>query len=248
MKQKILLLGIVGLVVLGVVLALQNGGGTNSETETGEPPTDDPADVTLGFYNAWLDARNATDTDPAAAGLYESPLLQEGMKAKLEEAAAERPELDPVLCQAIIPEKIGAKPVYQEEYKAQTLIVARGEKLPGQATVSLVAEEGKWVISDIVCTFGEEAPDKGEFNFNEEGQLLKRVPPPLDPDYWYLVYGRDGVMGYTAKMMFDDSSVCILEDGSEQTCNDGLLTETATAFVQGDVSESGLTVKRLELK
>lgn len=249
MKQKILLLGIIAIVVVGVVMAL---GGTDTSTkngtETGDPPQDDPADAALSFYNQWLTARNATDTDPAASGLYDSPFLQEGMKEKLEQAANDRPELDPVLCQEAIPEKIGAKPLFKEDYRAKTLIVARGTKLPGQAAVTLVAEDSQWVISEISCTFGEEAPEKGEFTFEEEGQLLKSVPAPLDSNFWHLIYERDGVMGYNARLIFDGESMCTDEGGTESVCDEGSFTETDTAFIQGDMSEAGLMVKRVQLK
>lgn len=245
MKKVIVLLVLV--VAITVVALLMKGDGTPGQKgaeENAEPvPTTDPIDDVSDFYQAWLDAVKSPDIDPVTAELTQAPVLTATMQAQLAEKMQDTSELDPVLCQTAVPKKIGAKLIAQKNGEAQVMVIARGEKMPGQATVTVIPRNGEWAINEIECSYGEQAPEKGEFNFEHEGQLLKSVPPPLDPDYWYLVYEVDGVMGYTAKLMFDEESMC-----GEQVCDPNTFSEASTAFVQGDVGEAGLMVKHLELR
>lgn len=247
--KKIIVLGLIILVAVMVFLTLQkNGGISKTDDAVGAIPTTDPLDGLLDFYNEWLGARQATNTDPVAAGLVDSPIFTPRMKEALQTALAEGGDMDPVLCQTVVPEKVGAKTIGQKDASVKMLVIARGEKLPGQAMVSLVPQNGMWAIDDIECIYGEQAPEMGEFSFEREGQLLHSVPPPLDSNYWYLVYESDGIMGYTAKLIFDEESVCTDTNGVTSTCDTNTFKETAPAFVQGEMGEAGLMVKHVELR
>ena len=247
--KKIIILGLIVLVAVMAFLTMQKNGdlAKNGDGET-VIPTSDPLEDVVGFYNEWLTALHATDTDPVASGLLDSPQLTPDMKESLKAAMNTESELDPVLCQASVPEKIGAKLISQKDAAAKVMIIARGEKMPGQSIASLVPQDGIWAIDKIECAFGETPPEQGEFSFEREGQLLKSVPPPLDQNFWYLVYEDDGIMGYTAKLIFDEESVCTDVDGITGACNPDTFEETDPAFVQGEMGEAGLMVKHVELR
>lgn len=246
--KKIIVLGLIVLVAVMAFLTLKKDGG-QSETDdtTVAIPTSDPIDDAMGFYSEWLRAAKAPDFDPVALELTASPKLTARMQESLTRALGENSEIDPVLCQTQTPEKIGTKLIAQKDGVAKIMVIARGEKMPGQAIVTLVPKNDMWAIDEIKCSYGETAPQTGEFSFEQEGQLLHSVPPPLDPDYWYLVYEVDGVMGYTAKLIFDNESTCS-EGGETGTCDVSTFEETNPAFVQGEMSETGLVVKHLELR
>jgi hypothetical protein len=70
------------------------------------------------------------------------------------------------------------------------------------------------------------------------------VQPPLDPEYWHLVFSQAGVMGHTVTLFFSDTSLCFI-DGKEQVCTDSLLQETMKVQIQGSMTESGVEVARL---
>lgn len=241
---------VIAVLVLGAVGAwLFIGSGSSQNDDGAKMPKHPPVDTVLDYYNDWLDARQATDTDPYAAGLSESPELTSDVQTYLRASQSEMSKLDPVLCQTSVPEKIGTKEVYIKEGEAKILVLARGaDKMPGQATVTLIPQEGEWVISNIVCSYGETAPEQGEYSFEREGQLLKSVPAPYDSNFWHLVYEDQGLNGLVAQLSFDDTSMCIGSDGAEAVCNPDAFQQTAKAFVQGDVSEDGIAVKRLELR
>lgn len=247
--KKIIVLGLIVLVAVIAFLTLQKNGGLSKDGDDAtQIPTSDPLDDITGFYNGWLDALQASGTDPVAAGLLESAVITPRMKESLQTALAEGGEMDPVLCQTTTPEKIGAKLISQKDATAKVMVIARGTKMPGQSLASLVPQDGIWAIDEIECAYGEMPPEQGEFSFEHEGQLLNSVPEPLDPNFWYVVYEVDGVMGYTAKLIFDEESKCTDTDGVTGACNPDTFEETAPAFVQGEMSEAGLMVKHIELK
>lgn len=246
--KKIIVLGLIVLVAVMAFLTLQKNGGSQQTEDAAAIPTSDPLDDITGFYNEWLDALQSTSTDPVAAGLLDSPVLTPKMKESLKIAVEEGGELDPVLCQTAIPEKIGAKLITRKDATAKVMVIARGEKMPGQSLASLVPQDGIWAIDEIKCAYGEMPPEQGEFSFEREGQLLHSVPPPLDPEHWYIVYESEGVMGYTAKLIFDEESKCTDTDGVTGACDPNTFEETAPAFVQGEMSEAGLMVKHVQLR
>ena len=113
--------------------------------------------------------------------------------------------------------------------------------------MNLISRDGLWEIADINCTSGEEAPDQGEFTFDREGFLLKQsVPPPLDPQFWYLVFEQEGTPGHTAPLLLGDESTCVNDD-REGSCSDDMLGEALRAHVQGNLTEAGVDVARIEI-
>lgn len=249
MRKIILILVVLGLIYFGFSSLQKNSGEDTTDTTT--IPTEDPMDVVINFYNTWLDAVHSTTTDPKAAGLYEAAVLSEAVKEYI--AAAETTplpnNLESVLCQQSTPERVGGKLIFKEDTKAEIQILSRGfeTKSPYQAVVTLGAVNGAWQINKITCTQGEVAPEK-EFAFEREGYLLKSVKPPLDPNFWHLVYEENGLKGHTVPLFFDESSVCIDKDGNEANCQPDTFTEPSLALLQADMIESGAIVKRLHFR
>lgn len=251
---KILLLILAGILLVLIVLWINN---KNNETpiETVDTsaavPVEDPLDTVLTFYNDWLQAEQSTTTDPIQAGLLDSQVLTPEVRANLEKALAEKSEgsLDPVLCQPIVPVRIGAKVLFALDMQAQIMVLARGgeEKSAYQAVVTLKAVEGTWRISEIACTHGDVAPEQ-EHDFEREGFLLKSVPPPLDSQYWHLVYEENGQLGHTIPLFFSSESICISANGSESGCDPAQFTEAAKVLLQADMTEAGAQVKRIQFK
>lgn len=208
----------------------------------------EPVDVTLGFVEAWLNAKTAGENEPFTQNLldYEqvSPELREKLKGfdgKLGGGAE-----DPVLCQTAIPEGLRTLPIFKQDESAQVLIMSTTKGQTGQAVVTLEGRNNVWRIKDITCGNAEQAP-KGEFSFDRTGFLLKQVPAPLDSKYWHLVFEEAGVLGHAVPLFMDESTVCVKQDGSNGACNEETLKETAPARVMGELSETGVVVKRLEM-
>lgn len=208
----------------------------------------DPINVTLDFYEAWLEARITGPNEPFAKGLldYEQVSLELRDKLKAQEGQLNDESTDPVLCQVGVPEGLRTIPVYQQEEAAQVLVMSTTDGQTGQAVVHMVAKDGLWQISDITCGNAESGP-QGEFSFDKSGFLLKQVPAPLDSNYWHLVYEEAGVLGHAVPLFLSADSACIVEDGSTVACDDNFLKETMPARVQGQMSETGLEVKRIEV-
>lgn len=209
----------------------------------------DPLDVALGFVEPWLSARQSADTNPFALGLHNSIILSSEMSAKLAdyEGKLGEGELDPVLCQTVVPEGLRTLPVFKQESAAKILVMSSDKTAGGQALVTLSSRNGLWQIDDITCGSAESDPNQGEFTFDKEGQLLKNVPAPLNSQYWHLVFEEGGVFGHTAPLFLDGGSMCN-KDGSDSVCSEGMLQETARVHVQGSMTEAGVQVKRIEFR
>lgn len=249
MNKKLLVL-VVG-VVLAVVLVLAlKQSGTSSDSAEQAVPTVLAIDVAVSFMDDWLDARQATDTDPVQAGLLTSEYLTRAFQEKLAvtEFSFEEGIQDPVLCQQTTPNNIRSKVIVDQPEQVQVYVIATKNESAGQAVATLVIEDGEWKINAIKCGFGETGPEMGEYSFEQTGQLLKTVPPPLDANFWYLVYESEGVFGYTAKLLFDDTSMCIAVDGTESVCDPTQFVETSRVMLQGDIGEAGVTVKRIMMQ
>ncbi len=235
------------LLIIGLIVWATSGGrGFLSEPWKGV--AGDPINVTLGFYEDWLKARTVGPNEPFVQGLldYEQvgPELKEKLKAQ--EGQLNDESTDPVLCQVGVPEGLRTIPVYQQEEAAQMLVMSTTDGQTGQAIVNLVAKGGLWQITDITCGNAESGP-QGEFSFDKSGFLLKQVPAPLDSNYWHLVYEEAGVLGHAVPLFLDADSVCVNADGSTGTCDENILKETMPAHVQGQMSETGIQVKRIEI-
>lgn len=214
-------------------------------------PVEDPLDVTIEFYNQWLDSSHSTTTNPKDAGLRDSAFLSSEVRQYITntDTTPLANNLEPVLCQPSVPERVGGKAIYKQDTEAQVQVFARGSETKSayQAVVDLKAVEGKWQISQIKCTQGEIAPVR-EFDFEQEGYLLKSVPPPLDPQYWHLVYENRGEKGHTVPLFFDENSICISLDKTENTCDPSTFIEPSLVYIQAAMLESGAVVKKLHFK
>ncbi len=251
MKKTLVILipGILLILIIGFFLLNKKDNDSENMEVRGVPG--EPTDVAIDFMNSWLNARASSTTDPYASGLATSTALSLDLSTKILDAETVFKETgeDPVLCQSTIPGKLRSKSVFETEDKAQIMILPKDNQTTVIPVVSLVGHDGLWEITDIKCSNGEEAPDQGEFNFDREGQLLKAsLKPPLDNNYWHLVFKENGTFGYTAPLLLGENSVCKLADGNEETCRDDMFIETQTVHVQGNMSEAGVDVKRIEIK
>jgi hypothetical protein len=254
MKHKNLI--IVGLIALAVIVILVTS--LFKETDTNaiqeklknqEVSVEEPLDIVLDFYESWLQAKQSTSTNPYLLELAQNPLLSVELRDDLATAHTDSDQAaDPVLCLTTVPEKIKVKPVFELDNSVQFVVsAARDKVLTGQSTVTLVKHNEGWYIDNISCSDGESAPER-EFSFEKEGNLLKSVPPPLDSQYWHIVYVANGQNGHAAPLFFSEESVCIEADGSESVCNTERFTDAIGAFVQGEMIEAGINVRRLQLR
>jgi hypothetical protein len=247
-KQKIfavggavgLILVIIGGVSLYKVLNKNSSNGEGGDNNQAVS-TDEPLDIVSDFYGSWLEAAKSTSTDPYASGVATLPILSEALRTKLA-AARESSEPDPVLCQAGLPEKIKSKVVFQLEDKAQIMVKTSDAD---QSIVSLLHKENGWFIDDIECSHGDVAPER-EFSFDNEGFILKGVPPTLDPDYWYIVFTENNEPGHSVPLTFDGGSTCGPAGGTLASCNPDQFLPVAKAHVYGEMGDTGIVVKRLE--
>lgn len=247
MKKQFIVLGAVFLVVVISVVLLTRTSDTKQAATESAIPENDPIDVALEFYNDWLAAARSTTTNPYDAGLPNDARLSKTVQDYLV-TVNQTDDLDFVMCQTETPTRFVTKAVYTFDREAQILVLARGlpEKSSRQAVVDLVAEDGKWVIAGITCTDGESAPER-EFTFEQDGFLLKSVPPPLNPDFWHLVFTERGTPGHTVPLFFSDESTCVSVSGDESICNPDSLPEAHAAVIKGQMTEAGVNVVRVEL-
>ncbi len=204
----------------------------------------DMVDIVYDFYGKWLKAAQSTTTDPYQLGLNKWPYLGKELRKRLEV----KPEgIDPVLCQTVIPQKIATRNVFEVADKAQVLVNARKPSTSTeQAIVTLLKHNGGWYMSDIVCSPGEFAP-KVEFTFDQTGELTKSKDHTINPQEWQLVFMQSALpeKSYTS-LLFGPQSMCQSLDGSTAVCKPASFTEGAKAHVQGQMTESGAEVSRVE--
>ncbi len=248
-KQKIFAIGsavalVVILIIAVVLFKIFNKNTPDSEgIGNQEVSTNEPIDIVSDFFSLWLNAAQSTSTDPYSSGVASSPILSAGLRTKLEEArASEQSDADPVLCQAGFPDRIKAKVVFQAEDKAQILVKTSDAD---QSVVTLLRHNDGWYINDIECSHGDAAIDR-EFSFDNEGFILKGVPPHLDPNYWYIVFEEDDQAGHSVPLLFGADSVCGPANGTLATCSPDQFLPVAKAHVYGQMGDTGIEVKRLE--
>lgn len=252
-NNKPLVIG--GVVVLLVVilligLNLRGVGGMKSTEEKAVQMSinDIPVNVALDFATEWLKATESTSTNPYESGFATSTILSPSLRERLvaSQATVEASGVDPVTCQSATTTelRINGRSMNEQPDRAQVLIMAR--RLPNQAVYTLLREGEGWYINDISCAAGEFEPDR-EFSFDREGNLLKNVPKPLDSQYWHLVFTEDGKPGHTAPLFFDENSTCLAFDGSEGVCDTAQFREAVGASVQGEMTETGVKVKKLKI-
>lgn len=205
----------------------------------------EPTDIVKDFYQPWLEAKLSTTTDPYKEGLADSLVLGAELRASIKKA--DRNGLDPVLCQPVTPPEFSTRTVSATPEKVEILVMSRPSGPPEQAIVTLLPLDGGWYIDSIRCTPGEVAPER-EFSFDNEGYLLKAsVPAPLDATRWHLIFTENGDPGHFAPLFFTAESICRAKDGAEAPCDPAALGERSAAIVKGEMTEQGVSVKRLEI-
>lgn len=257
MKQRTLVIGGAIIVIVIIVAAVFLFARTREQQGTQQQSTDlqspvqastkDPIDIASDFYSSWLNAVEATGSDPYAEGLDASTILSTTLRAKLAAAkGTTTTNVDPVLCQTKAPTQIATRMVYALPTKEEVLITAKDQDLTGQSIVTLMKNNDGWYIDDITCAPGEFAPKK-EYTFEQEGYLLKTVPPPYDPKDWHLVFAQDGVQGHVVPLFFSTDSMCTAPDGTTAVCDPSSFVETTKVTVHGDMTDYGVDVKKMEL-
>ncbi len=253
-KQKMYVVGGLSMLVMAVgsgVLFFKVFHTEQQKTEESvvvqEVSTDDPVDIVLDYYGAWLEAVKSTSTNPHESGLTSALILSATLSTRLKETQGRGADgIDPVLCQTTVPEQVTTRTVFEFEDRIEFLVMAKGGQLTGQATVSLKRHNDGWYIDNIVCSSGESVPQR-EFSFEKEGFLLKSVPPPLDPQYWYVVFEDNNELGHYAPLFFDAESLCVSPEGIESMCQTDQFMDAMQVRVYGQMTESGVQVKRIEV-
>ncbi|MFZ2049050.1 MAG: hypothetical protein WAV25_02020 [Minisyncoccia bacterium] len=240
--KKIITFGvIVVLVVIGLFMRGSFGGSQQiSKLDT--------IDTVGNFYNDWLKALKDPTTVPNLVTLSKTSYLSKPLRTRITDAQKDQTpnHLDPVLCQTVIPQSISIRRVFETADKAEVLVMSRDNTVTSQAIIELNKLKGGWYINEIKCSLGEFAPEK-EFSFEQKGFLLKAsVPIPYNSKNWHLVYEENGQKGNVIPLFFDSTSKCINIDKSESICKPDQLTEATEVFVQGQMTESGISIKRLE--
>lgn len=250
-KKYIVGAGILVIIIAAFFLHSQNSPSNTQVDDTKHRGiAGDPIDIVGDFYSSWLARKRTTNTSSSTYNPLESEVLSYGMQAKLENFDFSSPvsELDPVLCQTSLPEGLRSRTIFSTENSLQVMMLSSDRQAGGQAIVTLEEHNDLWEIADITCGHGEEAPDMGEFTFDNNGYLLKdSLPDNFDKSNWHLVYEENGVNGHTVPLLFGDSSTCTDEAGNESSCQTGDFEEAMHIHAQGDMTEAGLDVKKFEV-
>lgn len=244
LKQKNLTVASVLVMIIIILGALYFWNTSNKQ----EVSIDTPVNIVLDFYMPWLNAVQSEETNPYQEELDKNPILSKDLRTKLKTAEKSTEEIDPVLCQTTVPSRVAARVVFQNEETAEILVTARPSDFSSQQAIAVLnAHDGGWYIHDIRCSPGEFAPDR-EFTFEREGNLLKSVPEPFNPENWHLVYEENGVPGHAVPLFFDAESTCQTQKGDESVCNPDSFVETSKVYIKGQMTEAGVELKHLEFK
>lgn len=211
-----------------------------------EVSAEEPLDIAISFYDSWLAAVKDESADPYKEGLAKNPLLGKELRQRLAKAEPKNEgDIDPVICQTPAPEAFATRRVSESETRAEVLMTSRDRTRPEQTLFTLARLNEGWYIVDIRCSPGEVPPER-EFTFDREGNLLKSVPAPLNSEFWHLVFAEDGTPGHFAPLIFGTTSICVAANGAETACDPAQFRETSKARVQGEMTETGVQVKRLQ--
>ncbi len=253
MQKKIIIIGtaVIALISIGVWYLTHDKTSTTTIelTDTQTISNEDPIDIVFDFYGQWIAETIATTTDPFLSGLSQDPLLSATLRKRLEDpnnrTGLEPNMVDAVLCQNKVPDAVSAKVLYETAEETRILVLAKDREAAGEAIVTLRAQGGGWYIDDILCSRGEfDAPR--EFSFDTEGNLLKQVPAPYNPENWHVVFTQNGTPGHAAPLFFSATSTCTWLDGTEAICQPDTFTEAAKVRVQGSMTESGVEVAKMQ--
>ena len=249
--KKFLVPGLVLLVVIGFVVGIlykkfHLKGQVATDSAEQEVSMADPVDIVLDFYGPWLEAVKSTSTDPYQSELATKKILSETLRTQLLSAEGHtETDIDPVLCQTTIPARVNGRIVSEQADVVRVLVTAKEKALTAQSVFTLKRHNDGWFIDSITCAPGEfELPR--EFSFEKEGFLLKSVHPPLDPQYWHIVFEDNGELGHAAPLFFSATSSCVALDKSTAGCDSNQFTEATKVHVYGQMTERGVDVTRLE--
>ncbi len=206
--------------------------------------------VTKGPSGQQVSKGDSVDTvnDFYAAPKADSPILSKALRERLAVALADTTKtVDPITCQATAPTAITVRTLAEDAEKSQIIVSPKGGSATQVALVTLLRYNNGWYIDDITCSGGDIAPAAGEFSFEHEGFLLKAsVPKPFSTKNWHLVFEENGQAGHLAPLFFSSSSQCTGLDGKTAVCKPDQFKETTKVSVQGELSETGVTVKTLK--
>ncbi len=240
------------ILVIVTVLVLYTGYVSNNDEQDHaadyqEVSVGDPVDIVLDFYNPWLEAVKSTSTDPYTAGFSTSRILSQELRdvLALSQVDAGGTNIDPVLCQSTVPERVSGRIVSQQDDMARVLVMAKEKELTAQSVFVLKRATNGWYIDSIRCSPGEFGPAR-EFSFEKEGYILKRVPAPFDAAYWHIVFEENGEHGHVAPLFFDATSSCTSLNSGTTMCLPDQFTEATKIHVYGQMTEAGVAVTRLE--
>jgi hypothetical protein len=246
--KKIIIIGGAGLAIAAVLVSLFKSDTTRYNASSSEIPQNEALDVTIDFYNAWLQDSLSTTTDPFESGLINSAVLSDEVRAQIRDKQQNKAEgdLDAVFCQSELPGRVGGKEILSLEKEAQIMVLARGleERSPYQAVVTLTAVNGNWQISKIECLQGEVPPER-EYDFERNGFLLKSVPAPYATGEWHLIYEENGTPGHVLPLFFGAGSVCVAADSTEAVCDPSKFVEPAKVLLQAGMLDTGADVRRV---
>lgn len=240
-QTRLIIISVIGLVVIvaGIFLIINRISGPSEQ----QVSTAEPVDIVLDFYESWAAASRDANTDPYQEGLLEEPLLGKDLRDRLADSKEQFENgVDPVLCQTTAPEVITARVSYVLDDEAQILILSRDEGLGGQSVATLTKHNDGWYISDIACSAGEFGVDR-EFSFEKDGYVLKSS----ELQGLYFIFAEDGVFGSAAPIVFGPESMCTDLEGNQSVCNADSFGEKTKAIIRGEMSETGVSVKQLEL-
>lgn len=239
--KKITIIGVVLAVLAAVAWFFVGGAGGQQVSKV------DAIDTVKSFYDQWLVAVKDPNVVPDRTTLAKEPILSKTLREKIADALKASDEnLDPVLCQTLVPESISIRSVYESEEGAQILVTSKDKTVTNQAIVTLARLNDGWYINDIQCSLGEFAPER-EFTFENEGFILKgSIPAPYDSKNWHIVFEQNGVPGHVAPLFFDSSSQCTDMKGTKSVCKPEDFIEASKVLVRGQMTERGATVNQLE--
>ena len=250
--KKIIIGSVVALVIIGLVTAgvLYKGFGIGDvlveQVSNQEVVMGDPVDIVMDFYSPWLEAVKSNETDPYTSELISKKILSEGLRNRIMSTKGHADtEIDPVLCQTTKPERVTGRVVSEQENMVRVLVMAKEKELTAQSVFVLKRQNDGWFIDDIVCSLGEFELSR-EFSFEKEGFLLKSVPPPLNREYWHLVFEENGELGHFVPLFFGAETKCVSTSGEETLCSPDQFVDATRAHIFGQMTESGVEVKRLE--
>lgn len=207
--------------------------------------TEEPTDIVKGFYEEWLLAAQSTTTNPYTLGLHKNSILSPELRKRIASAQKSKDGLDPVLCQSEVPAKINTRTVFKLEDKAQILVTESKATTTDQSIVTLLHTPEGWYINEIKCSAGDVGVER-EFSFDVDGYLLKSDAKPLDGKYWYLVFEENGEKGHFVPLLLSPESMCTTVTGATAVCNPDVFVQASKAHVQGQMTETGVTVKTIK--